>query len=134
VLAYLSLLSPEGTPALRQGLFVRGSLATSRASVLAIPVSAVRTDKPAPYVQAIEDGKIVHKPVTLGQRGSAGAEPVVGVTGVAENTLVVRGNIGFLREGTGVRFTVMEGPATGIAGNSAAAAPGSSASPSKPAP
>jgi membrane fusion protein, multidrug efflux system len=134
VLAYLSLTNPEGTPALRQGLFVRGSLGTARASVLALPVSAVRTDKPAPYVQAIEDGKIVHKPVTLGQRGSAGAEPVVGITGVSDNAMVVRGNIGFLREGTSVRFTAMEGPAAAMVGNSTASAPNSAASQGKPAP
>jgi membrane fusion protein, multidrug efflux system len=128
VLAYLSLTNPEGTPTLRQGLFVRGSLGTARASVLALPVSAVRTDKPAPYVQAIEDGKIVHKPVRLGQRGSAGAEPVVGVGGVADNALVVRGNIGFLREGTSVRFTAMDGSASSPAGGpSTASAPGGGA-------
>jgi membrane fusion protein, multidrug efflux system len=134
VLAYLSLANREGMPALRQGLFVRGSLGTARASRLALPVSAVRTDKPAPYVQAIEDGKIVHKPVTLGQRGSAGAEPVVGIEGVANNALVVRGNIGFLREGTSVRFTAMEGAAAGMVGSSTASAPNSAASQIKPAP
>jgi membrane fusion protein, multidrug efflux system len=132
VLAYLSLTTPEGAPALRQGLFVRGSLGTARASVLAVPVRAVRTDKPAPYVQAIENGLVVHKPVTLGQRGSAGAEPVVGITGLADNALVIRGNIGFLREGTSVRFTAMEGPAAGMAGGSMA--PGSGALQAKPAP
>ena len=134
VLAYLSLTTPEGTSGLRQGLFVRGSLGTARASVLALPVSTVRTDKPAPYVQAIEDGKIVHKPVTLGQRGSVGAEPVVGIEGVADNALVVRGNIGFLREGTSVRFTAMEGAAAGMVGASAANVPNSAAAQSKPAP
>jgi membrane fusion protein, multidrug efflux system len=132
VLAYLALVAPEGAPALRQGLFVRGTLGTARASVLAVPVSAVRTDKPAPYVQAIENGLVVHKPVTLGQRGSAGPEPVVGITGLADNALVIRGNIGFLREGTSVRFTAMDGPAAGMAGGSTT--PGSAASPAKPAP
>lgn len=135
VLAYLSLTTPTGTPALRQGLFVRGSLGTARASTLALPVSAVRTDKPAPYVQAIENGLVVHKPVTLGQRGSVGAEPVVGIEGLANSALVIRGNIGFLREGTSVRFTAMEGPAAGLAGASAtSSAPVSAASQSKPAP
>lgn len=134
VLAYLSLVATEGAPTLRQGLFVRGSLGTARASVLALPVSAVRTDKPAPYVQAIENGLVVHKPVTLGQRGSAGAEPVVGVSGVADNTLVIRGNIGFLREGTSVRFTAMDGSSAGMAGGSVAGVPGSPALQPKPAP
>ena len=138
VLAYLSLVTPEGTPALRQGLFVRGSLGTARASVLALPVSAVRTDKPAPYVQAIENGLVVHKAVTLGQRGSAGAEPVVGIQGLADNALVIRGNIGALREGTRVSFTAMEGPTAGPGGATPASAlgnaSGSAAVQPKPAP
>ena len=121
VLAYLSLVTPEGAPALRQGLFVRGSLGTARASVLALPVSAVRTDKPAPYVQAIENGLVVHKTVTLGQRGSAGTESVVGIQGLADNALVIRGNIGALREGTSVSFTAMEGPPADTGGVSSSA-------------
>ena len=80
---------------------MRGSLGTARALVLALPVSAVRTDKPSPYVQAIENGLVVHKTVTLGQRGSAGAEPVVGIQGLADNALVIRGNIGALRASAG---------------------------------
>ena len=124
VLAYLSLITPEGAPALRQGLFVRGSLGTARASVLALPVSAVRTDKPAPYVQAIENGRVVHKAVTLGQRGSAGTESVVGIQGLADNALVIRGNIGALREGTSVSFTAMEGPTAGTGGVTPASASG----------
>ena len=134
VLAYLSLVTPEGAPALRQGLFVRGSLGTARASVLALPISAVRTDKPAPYVQAIENGLVVHKAVTLGQRGSAGAESVVGIKGLADNALVIRGNIGALREGTSVFFTAMEGPTADTGGVSSASASSSAAVPPKPAP
>jgi RND family efflux transporter MFP subunit len=121
VLAYLSLTRPDGaqpggsTSALRQGLFVRGSLGTARASLLALPVAAVRTDRPAPYVQAIEDGKVVHKAVTLGERGSAAGEQVVAIGGLADNALVIRGHIGALREGTAVRFTSMDGaPAAAV--------------------
>ena len=134
VLAYLSLTTPESAPALRQGLFVRGSLGTARASVLALPVSAVRTDKPAPYVQAVENGFVVHKAVTLGQRGSAGAETVVGIKGLADNALVIRGNIGALREGTRVDFTAMDGASADLTGSPPAATPGNLASQAKPAP
>jgi hypothetical protein len=35
--------------------------------VLAVPLSALRTDKPAPYVQVVEDGKIVHRNVVPGR-------------------------------------------------------------------
>ena len=91
---------------------------------IAVPLSAVRTDKPAPYVQAIENGRVVNKAVTLGQRGSTGAEPVVGIEGLADNALVIRGNIGALREGTSVSFTAMEGPAAGTGGTTPAGASG----------
>ncbi len=107
VLAYLSVdNSANGnTLPLRQGLFAQGTLGTARAMLLAIPVSSVRTDKPSPYVQAIEDGKVVHKTVETGGRGTAGNESVVAIRGLAEGALVIRSSIGYLREGTQVRFT-----------------------------
>jgi multidrug efflux system membrane fusion protein len=104
VLAYLTIDNPGAAP-LRQGLFAQGTLGTARASLLSVPVSAVRTDKPAPYVQAVENGVVVHKPVELGARGAAGGDTVVAVKGLEDGALVVRGDIGALREGTKVRFT-----------------------------
>jgi RND family efflux transporter MFP subunit len=108
VLAYLSIDKPEG---LRQGLFAQGTLAGAKVSALAVPVNAVRTDKPNPYVQVVENNTIVHKPVELGARGDAGAEQIVAVKGLPEGAVVVRGAVGSLREGTVVKFTQM--PAAG---------------------
>ncbi|MCM2253679.1 MAG: efflux RND transporter periplasmic adaptor subunit [Ramlibacter sp.] len=102
VLAYLAIADPSG---LRQGLFAQGTLGTGRTSALAVPLSAVRTDKPAPYVQTVENNQIAHKPVELGARGEAGKEIMVAVNGLAAGAVVVQGNIGPLREGTAVRFT-----------------------------
>ena len=111
VLAYLSINNTGGnnSMALRQGLFAQGTLGAARVAMLSVPVSSVRTDKPTPYVQAVENGRIVHKPVELGARGSAGNEEVVGVKGIPEGTLVTRANLGYLREGTRVRFTQIGG-------------------------
>ena len=106
VLAYLSIDNPNALP-LRQGLFAQGTLGTARASLLAVPLASVRTDKPAPYVQAIENSKVVYKTVTLGARGVAQGVNVVAVTGIAENAVVIQANIGSLREGTLVKFTPM---------------------------
>nr|HMS06307.1 efflux RND transporter periplasmic adaptor subunit [Burkholderiaceae bacterium] len=50
VLIYLSV---PPTPGLRQGLFVQGNLATAQTESLVLPPAAVRTDKPAPYVQTV---------------------------------------------------------------------------------
>jgi RND family efflux transporter MFP subunit len=102
VLAYLALDDATG---LRQGLFAQGKVATGSASALAVPLSAIRTDKPSPYVQLVDNGKIVHRPVAPGARGEAGSETWVGVDGVPAGALVVKGHVGPLREGTAVKFT-----------------------------
>jgi RND family efflux transporter MFP subunit len=102
VLAYLAIADTAG---LRQGLFAQGTVATGTASAVAVPLPAVRTDKPTPYVQVVEDNRIVHKPVTPGARGEADKETWVGVTGLNAGAVVVRGHVGPLREGTAVKFT-----------------------------
>ena len=109
VLVYLSI--DNSTLGLRQGLFAQGTLGTTKVSALAVPVSAVRTDKPAPYVQVVENQQVAHRPVELGARGqdtasgSAAGETMVAVKGLAENAVVLRGAVGSLREGTAVKFT-----------------------------
>jgi len=102
VLAYLAVTDPTG---LRQGLFAQGSLGTGRVKALAVPLSAVRTDKPAPYVQVVENNQVAHKPVDTGTRGDVDNEAMVAVKGLATGALVIRGNLGPLREGTAVKFT-----------------------------
>ena len=109
VLAYLSI---DSLVPLRQGLFAQGTLGTGRASMLAVPLSSVRTDRPAPYVQVIENKQIVYKSVELGARGSADGVDVVAVKGLNDSALVIRGNVGSLREGTHVKFTAIGAPAT----------------------
>jgi hypothetical protein len=74
-------------------------------------LSAVRTDKPAPYVQVVQDNHVAHKTVEMGARGESGKEVMVAVTGVAPGALVIRGNVGPLREGTAVKFTSAPGAA-----------------------
>jgi len=109
VLVYLGL---DGSDGLRQGLFAQGMLGTARASVLAVPLSAVRTDKPQPYVQLVQDGKVVHKPVRPGVRGAdvaaradTAGQVFVAVDGLAPGATVIQGAVGALREGTAVGFT-----------------------------
>lgn len=117
VLVYLQL---RGEPGLRQGLFAQGTLGTQRVTALAIPLDAVRTDKPAPYVQTVEGQRIAHRSVTLGARGAAEGRPMVAVTGLAENATVLAGTVGGLREGTEVRIGAS--PALGTASSAAAPA------------
>ncbi|HWP13571.1 MAG TPA: efflux RND transporter periplasmic adaptor subunit, partial [Ramlibacter sp.] len=129
VVAYLAIADASG---LRQGLFAQGTLGTGRISALTVPLSAVRTDKPAPYVQAVENNQVAHKPVELGTRGEVGKELMVAVKGLAAGTMVIQGNVGPLREGTAVRFTgagAQPGPAPQAAEATAARAPAKAPSP-----
>ena len=110
-------LAGEGGVGLRQGLFAEGRLGTGQARSLAIPLSALRTDKPAPYVQLVENQRVVHRSVSPGLRGGGGqGEPLVAISGVPEGSSVLLGHVGPLRDGLAVRFTAA--PA-----GSAAAAP-----------
>jgi RND family efflux transporter MFP subunit len=113
-------LSIPATPGLRQGLFAQGVLVTERVQALAVPLGAVRTDRPAPYVQVIEGDRVRHKAVQPGARGEAGDQTVVAVTGLQAGTRVILGHVGTLREGTAVRFTAnaalpASAPASGAA-------------------
>jgi len=97
VLAYLALM--PGT-ALRHGLFAQGTLNVGHVQALALPLSAVRTDKPQPYVQVVRDHQVQHVNVTLGARGESAGVTLVGVTGVPEGSVVIDGTVGSLRPGT----------------------------------
>jgi len=104
VLVYLRLDQSAG---FRQGLFAQGSIEIGRTRAMALPLSAVRVDKPAPYVQVVVDGRIAHSAVQTGQRGSGVQGKglrLVEVSGLDDGALVVAGNVGQLREGTAVRL------------------------------
>jgi RND family efflux transporter MFP subunit len=103
--AVLVYLAVEASVPLRQGMFVQGKLRTGNTRTLALPISAVRTDKPQPYVQAINQNLVVHLPVVLGLRGEASGQTLVSVQGVPENTLVLSGSTGSLAAGTPVTLT-----------------------------
>ena len=107
VLVYLRLDRSDG---FRQGLFAQGTLDVGRTEALALPLSAVRIDKPAPYVQMVIEGRIAHRQVKTGARGQVGGQTLVTVQGVDEGAVVVAGNVGPLREGTAVRLAPATAP------------------------
>ncbi len=107
VLVYLRLDRSEG---FRQGLFAQGTLDVGRTEGLALPLSAVRIDKPAPYVQMVIEGRIAHRQVKTGARGQVSGQTLVTVQGIYEGAIVVAGNVGPLREGTAVRLAPATAP------------------------
>ena len=122
MLTYLSIDNAQSNAAaLRQGLFAQGTLGTAQSSLLAIPLASVRTDRPAPYVQAIENSKVIYRTIELGSRGNSDGTEVVAVKGLADKAMVIQGNIGALREGTAVKFTPSGMPTA--AASSATSAP-----------
>ena len=108
ILVYLGIQGREG---LRQGQFAQGSLGTQTVQAMAVPLDSVLTDKPQPYVQVVQDGKVVHITVRTDVRSEGERESLVAVTGVAEGTQVLTGSVGPVREGVVVKFTAPASPA-----------------------
>jgi RND family efflux transporter MFP subunit len=100
VLVYLGLDNPGS---LRQGMFAQGRLALGQQTLPSLPLTAVRTDKPRPYVQVVEGGQVVHRTVEPGARGEADGDTYVAISGLTEQTQVLVGGLGVLREGTAVK-------------------------------
>jgi RND family efflux transporter MFP subunit len=115
VLIYLALDKAEG---LRNGLFAKGVLGMGKSQVLAVPLSAVRTDRAQPYVQVVEPVgdqlQVAHKIVALGVRGmdmdQPESETLVGVTGLNEGSTVLKSHVGALRAGMVVKYTANAKP------------------------
>jgi RND family efflux transporter MFP subunit len=99
VLVYLRIPSASG---LRQGLFAQGHIVTGQANAVAVPASAVRNDKPAPYIQIVQDAQVRHWPIQVSTQGQFAGEPMVGIRDLPAGTPVLRAQTGLIREGTAV--------------------------------
>ena len=98
----------DSQPALRQGLFAKGTIELGRKQALALPLSAVRVDQATPYVLQVQGGRAVATPVRLGERGVVGGEPWVEIAaGLAEGTPVLAATAGLVRDGTPVRIAAV---------------------------
>jgi len=104
--AVMVYLAVDAHPALRQGLFARGRIEIERGTVLAVPLSALRTDQVRPYVLLVDGDKVRQRPVTPGLRGVANGTDMVAVgDAVAPGARVLAGSVGVVRDGTPVRVT-----------------------------
>jgi RND family efflux transporter MFP subunit len=102
--AVVVYLAVEPMPGLRQGLFAQGTLNLGRVSALSVALSAVRTDKPQPYVQWVQQQAVVHHNVQLGVRGELDGQAMVAIQGLPENATVLAGSVGAVREGSSVQL------------------------------
>ena len=101
VLVYLRVPPGDG---MRQGLFTQGQIVIGSITAPAVPQSAVRNDKPQPYVQVLRDGKIAHVPLDGGATGLQGTEPMREVKGLPAGTQVLSAQAGAIRDGTAIRL------------------------------
>jgi RND family efflux transporter MFP subunit len=99
VVVYLALATH---PLLRQGLFVQGGLSLGSRTSTALPITAVRTDKPVTYVQIIVGDKVEHQPVVTGFIGDVKGQAMVEIIGLPPGTRALTGNVGTLLAGTPV--------------------------------
>ena len=94
-------------------MFARGWIELARKNTLALPVSAVRTDRAKPYAIRITTGKSETVELGLGLRGQAGAanagqDMVEVLTGLNEGDQVLAASAGLVPGGVVLR--IMGGP------------------------
>jgi len=75
-------MEPSPDVALRPGMYVEGVIQTDHAQALAVPLTAVRTDQPLPYVQTVNGGVVQHSPVQLGPKSMGEAQTWVAIEGL----------------------------------------------------
>lgn len=97
VLVYLGLNSH---PLLRHGIFVQGSLGTQKIQTVVVPLESVRNDKTEPYVQTLQNGKVVHVKVATGLKGEVDGKAVMALSELNEGTQVLAPSAGAVRDGT----------------------------------
>jgi len=104
ILIYVQIDNPQDL--LRVGMFGEAQLTLAkRSGVLTVPQAAIQGDGAGKFVYAIDNGKIVQKPVTLGLKGDDGQGNAVEVLqGLTSGTQIVKTNLGALSSGTLVKF------------------------------
>ena len=120
VIAYLEL---QPNPALRQGLFARGTIELERRTALVVPPGAVRSDQAQPYVLKLDGDQVVQRTLRTGARGRVAQDEVVEVLqGLADGDRVLAGSLGPVRDGTSVRLGGAKPPADAASAQPAASA------------
>ncbi len=111
ILVYIRIDNPQNL--LRAGMFAEAKLTIAgKDDVLTVPRSALHGEGAASYVYAIENGKLVRKPVTPGMRGDDGSGDAIEiVTGLKRGMQIVKTDLGSLPSGAEVRITAVAGTA-----------------------
>lgn len=102
-------LTPTSSGQLRPGMYVEGFIQTGSTETLAVPLHAVRTDQPVPYVQIVQDNVVQHTPVKLGVQSAGEAQTWVAIEeGLQAGQVVLSGRLGGVPAGTRVQLSTAE--------------------------
>ncbi len=101
ITVYAVIDNPQSV--LRSGLFAQGGVILERIeNALAMPASALREEAGQSFVYVIEGGTLRKRIVKAGAGDGAGNLPVL--EGLREGDVIVRHNLGLLRDGAAVRI------------------------------
>jgi membrane fusion protein (multidrug efflux system) len=101
ITVYAVIDNPQSV--LRSGLFAQGGVILERIeNALAMPASALREEAGQSFVYVIEGGTLRKRIVKAGAGDGAGNLPVL--EGLREGDVIVRQNLGLLRDGAAVRI------------------------------
>lgn len=92
-------ISLTGNPSVAIGSFARGVIETGRKTGIVLPLSAITYARGGAMVQAVKDGRVTTKKVTLGLIGGGRAEIA---SGLAEGESVVARAGTFVRDGDAI--------------------------------
>jgi membrane fusion protein, multidrug efflux system len=104
IMAYIQIDNPKNL--LRVGMFGEAQLTLAKKTgVLTVPLTAIQTDAGNTTVFAIENNKLIQKPVTLGMKGQDDQGGAVEIArGLESGAQIIKSNLGNLQSGTDVRF------------------------------
>ena len=82
------------------GQFLQGHVRVGEIKGLGLPLTAIRTDAPTPFVQVLRASRVVHQDVTIQSRGELQGKPFVLLEGLQAGDTVLAGSLGLIRSGT----------------------------------
>lgn len=106
---YLHLDANPEAP-LRPGMYAEGFIQTDNTQALAVPLTAVRTDQPLPYVQSVLNGVVQHTPVQMGVQSMGQTQTWVAVQGLHAGQQLLSGQVGGIPAGTHVQLAPAPSP------------------------
>ncbi|MEY2994458.1 MAG: Macrolide export protein MacA [Pseudomonadota bacterium] len=93
----------NAAPSARAGAFAQGFLEVGHITGVAVPSSAIQTEKPEPYLQVLKDGQINHFPAQALAQGLVDGSPYTVIKDLQPGATILGSTAGTMASGTQVR-------------------------------